>query len=208
MELAVLNESGQSDAKVTASDTLFRRDYNEVLVHQLLTAYRANARSVNRSQLTRAEVRHTTAKPYRQKGTGRARAGMVSSPLWRGGGRAFPNKPDENFSQKVNRKVYRAGIATILSQLVREDRLHVIDHFSVDAPKTRQVSEKLKGMGLSGASVLLIVDQLDERLYLAARNLPRILIREAHRADPLSLVRYDKVLITQTALEKLEGALA
>ncbi|MFZ5465284.1 MAG: 50S ribosomal protein L4, partial [Pseudomonadota bacterium] len=144
MELKLINDAGQPAATLQASDALFGRDYNEALVHQLVVAYQANARSGNRAQKDRGAVRHSTKKPWRQKGTGRARAGMVSSPLWRGGGRIFPNSPDENFSQKINRKMYRAGIAAILSQLAREDRLAVVENFSVEAPKTRLLAQKVK----------------------------------------------------------------
>lgn len=206
MELKLINEQGQQAATVSASDALFGRDFNEALVHQVVVAYQANARSGNRKQKDREEVRHTTKKPWRQKGTGRARAGMSSSPLWRGGGRIFPNTPEENFSHKVNRKMYRAGLATILSQLAREDRLVVVESFSVEAPKTKLVAQKLKGMGLD--SVLLITDGLDDNLFLAARNLPNVLVVEAHQADPVSLVRFPKVLITKAAVAKMEEILA
>ncbi|OHC65427.1 MAG: 50S ribosomal protein L4 [Rhodocyclales bacterium GWA2_65_20] len=206
MELKLINEQGQQAATLSASDALFGRDYNEALVHQVVVAYQANARSGNRAQLTRAEVHHSTKKPFRQKGTGRARAGMTSSPLWRGGGRIFPNSPEENFSQKVNRKMYRAGLAAILSQLAREDRLVVVENFAVDAPKTKLVAQKLKGMGLD--SVLLITDNLDDNLMLASRNLPNVLVLEAQHADPVSLVRFPKVLMTKAAVAKMEEMLA
>ena len=206
MELKLINDQGQQSATLSASDALFGRDYNEALVHQVVVAYQANARSGNRAQLTRAEVHHSTKKPFRQKGTGRARAGMTSSPLWRGGGRIFPNSPEENFSQKVNRKMYRAGLAAILSQLAREDRLVVVESFAVDAPKTKLVAQKLKGMGLD--SVLLITDSLDDNLMLASRNLPNMLVLEAQQADPVSLVRFPKVLMTKAAVAKMEEILA
>lgn len=206
MELKLINDQGQEAAKMAASDALFGRDFNEALVHQVVVAFQANARSGNRAQLTRAEVHHSTKKPFRQKGTGRARAGMTSSPLWRGGGRIFPNKPEENFSQKINRKMYRAGIAAILSQLAREDRLAVVENFAIEAPKTKLVAQKLKGMGLD--SVLVITDSLDENLALAARNLPNVLVLEAQQADPVSLVRFPKVLLTKAAVAKMEEMLA
>lgn len=206
MELKLINDQGQQAATVSASDTLFGRDYNEALVHQVVTAYQANGRFGNRAQFTRAEVRHSTKKPFRQKGTGRARAGMTSSPLWRGGGRIFPNSPDENYSQKVNRKMYRAGIASILSQLARENRLAVIDSFSVAAPKTKLVAHKLKGMGLE--SVLVITDNLDDNLLLASRNLPNVLVIEVQQTDPVSLVRFPQVLVTKGAVAKMEEMLA
>ncbi|MGD9870153.1 MAG: 50S ribosomal protein L4 [Thauera sp.] len=204
MELKLLNDQGQAASTLQASDVLFGRDYNEALVHQIVTAYAANARSGNRKQKGRAEIAKSTRKPFRQKGTGNARAGMASSPLWRGGGKIFPNTPDENFSQKVNRKMYRAGVATILSQLAREDRLAVVESFSVEAPKTRLLSQKLKGMGLD--SVLVITDELDENLFLSSRNLHHVLVLDVNEADPVSLVRFPKVLVTKGALAKMEEA--
>ncbi len=202
MELKLLNERGEQAATLQASDALFAREYNEALVHQVVVAYMANARSGNRAQKGRAEVAKSTHKPWRQKGTGRARSGMASSPIWRGGGKAFPNKPDENFSQKVNRKMFRAGVAAILSQLAREDRLAVVEDFSVEAPKTKLLTEKLKGMGLD--SVLVITDQFDENLYLSARNLHKVLVLEVSETDPVSLVHFAKVIVTKGALAKME----
>ncbi|MBC3810321.1 MULTISPECIES: 50S ribosomal protein L4 [Undibacterium] len=207
MELKLLNEQGQAAANVAAPDTIFGRDYNEALIHQVVVAYQANARSGNRKQKDREEVHHTTKKPWRQKGTGRARAGMSSSPLWRGGGRIFPNSPDENFSHKVNKKMYRAGICSILSQLAREDRLSVVDAVTVDAPKTKLLTEKLKALGCLD-SVLIITDEFNENLMLAARNLVNVLVVEPRYADPVSLVFYKKVLITKPALAKIEEMLA
>ena len=201
MELKLINDQGQASATVQASDAIFGREYNEALIHQLVVAYQANARSGNRAQKDRGEVKHTTAKPFKQKGTGNARAGMSSSPLWRGGGRIFPNRPDENFSQKVNRKQFRAGIASILSQLVREDRLVVVESFSVEAPKTRLLAQKIKGFG---ESVLVITDEIDENLWLSSRNLHNVLVLEAHEADPVSLVRYSRVVVTRAAVAKIE----
>ena len=206
MELKLLNAQGQASSNVAAPDTIFGRDYNEALIHQIVVAYQANARSGNRKQKDREEVSHTTKKPWRQKGTGRARAGMSSSPIWRGGGRAFPNSPDENFSHKVNKKMYRAGLCSILSQLARNDRLSVIEELSLEAPKTKLLAQKLKSMGLD--SVLVITDHLDENLMLASRNLPNVLVCEPRHADPLSLVFYKKVLITKPALAKIEEMLA
>jgi len=207
MELKLLNEQGQSAANIAAPDTIFGRDYNEALIHQVVVAFQANARSGNRKQKDREEVHHTTKKPWRQKGTGRARAGMSSSPLWRGGGRIFPNSPDENFSHKVNKKMYRAGICSILSQLAREGRLNVVDEVTVDAPKTKLLSDKLKTMGCLD-SVLIITDEFNENLMLAARNLANVLVVEPRYADPVSLVFYKKVLITKPALAKIEEMLA
>ncbi|AXK38569.1 50S ribosomal protein L4 [Crenobacter cavernae] len=202
MELKVINIQGQAVEGLNASDTLFGREYNESLVHQLVTAFLANARSGNRAQLTRAEVKHSTKKPFRQKGTGRARAGMTSSPVWRGGGRAFPNSPEENFSQKVNRKMYRAGMAAILSQLVREERLVIVDSLAVESPKTKEFAAKVKSLGLEQA--LFITKELDENLYLSSRNLPNVLVIEAQQADPYSLVRFKKVVMTRDAVQQFE----
>ncbi|MGE5094763.1 MAG: 50S ribosomal protein L4 [Betaproteobacteria bacterium] len=206
MELKVINEKGEAQATVAASETLFGRAYNEALVHQVVVAYQANGRQGSRAQMTRAEVRHSTKKPWRQKGTGRARSGMTSSPLWRGGGRIFPNKPDENFTQKLNRKMYRAGMASILSQLVREDRLSVVDGLTVEQPKTKVLAGKLRDMGFG--EVLILIDTLDENLYLSARNLPNVMVLEARHADPVSLMRFEKVLVTKAAVKHLEEALA
>jgi large subunit ribosomal protein L4 len=205
MELKLINEQGKPASTLQASDALFGRDYNEALVHQIVVAYQANARSGNRAQKDRTDVRHSTKKPWRQKGTGRARAGMTSSPLWRGGGRIFPNSPDENFSQKVNRKMYRAGMASILSQLAREDRLAVVENFSVEAPKTKLLMQKIRSMGMD--SVLVITDSLDENLYLSSRNLPNVLVLEVSEADPVSLVRFGNVLLTKGAVAKMEEML-
>ncbi|HPT49933.1 MAG TPA: 50S ribosomal protein L4 [Accumulibacter sp.] len=205
MELKLINEQGLEATRLEVSDLLFGREYNEALVHQVLVAYQANARSGDRAQKDRRDVRHTTKKPWRQKGTGRARAGMSSSPIWRGGGRVFPNSPDENFSQKLNRKMYRAGMATILSQLVRQDRLAVIEGLSVDVPKTRVFAAKIKRLGYE--SVLVITDDLTEELFLAARNLPNVLVVEVRQADPVSLVHFPKVLLTKSAVAKFEEIL-
>ena len=202
MELKVIDAKGQVSGSLAASDALFAREYNEASVHQLVTAFLANARSGNRAQLTRAEVKHSTKKPWRQKGTGRARAGMSSSPLWRGGGRIFPNKPDENFTQKVNRKMYRAGMATILSQLVRDERLFVIEDLSVATPKTKAFAEQVKNLGME--QVLFVTKQLDENVYLSSRNLSNVLVLEAQQIDPYSLLRYKKVVVTKEAVAQLE----
>jgi large subunit ribosomal protein L4 len=206
MELKLIGDNGQSAASVSASDALFDREYNETLVHQVVTAYLANARSANRAQKGRSDVAKSTRKPWRQKGTGRARAGMASSPLWRGGGKTFPNSPEENFSHKINRKMYRAGIGAILSQLVRENRLSVVESFVVDVPKTKTLSRKLKDMGFD--EVMIITDSVDENLYLSSRNLPGVMVVEAGHADPVSLMRFATVLITRGALAKIEELLA
>lgn len=202
MELKVIDAKGQVSGSLSVSDALFAREYNEALVHQLVNAYLANARSGNRAQKTRAEVKHSTKKPWRQKGTGRARSGMTSSPLWRKGGRAFPNKPDENFTQKVNRKMYRAGMATILSQLTRDERLFAIEALTAETPKTKVFAEQVKNLGLE--QVLFVTKQLDENVYLASRNLPNVLVLEAQQVDPYSLLGYKKVIITKDAVAQLE----
>ncbi len=206
MELKVLNDQGQATASVNASDELFGREYNESLVHQVVTAYMANARLGTRAQKGRSDIAKSTRKPWRQKGTGRARAGMASSPLWRGGGKIFPNSPDENFSHKVNRKMFRAGLASILSQLAREGRLAVVENFKVGSPKTKQLAQKVKGMGMD--NVLIITDNLDENLVLSARNLVNVLVVEPGQADPVSLLRFSYTLITKGAVAKFEEMLA
>ena len=190
MQLEFLNAQGQPADKFDVSPEVFGRDFNEDLVHQIVIAYQANARLGNRAQKDRAVVKHSTRKPWKQKGTGRARAGMTSSPLWRGGGKIFPNSPDENFTHKVNKKAYRAGMRSLFSQLAREGRLVVVDSFTVDAPKTKLVAEKCKAMGFD--SVMIIADGTDENLFLAARNLPNVLVVEPRYADPLSLLFYKK----------------
>ena len=206
MQLELLNEQGQAAAKVDAPETVFGREYNEDLVHQIVVAYQANARQGTRAQKDREQVKHSTKKPFKQKGTGNARAGMTSSPLWRGGGRIFPNSPEENFTQKINKKMYRAGMASIFSQLAREGRLAVVDSFKVDAPKTKLLAAKFKAMSLD--SVLVIADEVDDNLYLASRNLPNVLVLETRYADPLSLVHYKKVLVTKGAIDQLKEMFA
>ncbi len=206
MELNLIDDQGKATAKFSASDATFGREFNEALVHQLVTAYLANGRSGTRAQKDRGEVKHSTKKPFRQKGTGRARAGMTSSPLWRGGGRIFPNRPDENFSQKLNRKMYRAGVCAILSQLAREDRLVVVDTFLLSAPKTKLLSEKLKGMGFD--DVLIITDVLDDNLRLSSRNLHNVSVASVSEADPVTLIRHEKVVVTKSAIAKIEEMLA
>ena len=206
MQLELLNEQGQATAKFDAPDTVFARDYNEALVHQVVVAYQANARQGTRAQKNREAVHHSTKKPWRQKGTGRARAGSTSSPIWRGGGRTFPNMADENFSHKVNKKMYRAGMAAILSQLARDGRLSVIDSITLEAPKTKLLAAKFKAMGVE--SVLVIADVVDDNLALASRNLANVLVIEPRYADPLSLVFYKKVLVTKGALEQLKEMFA
>jgi len=206
MQLELLNDQGQAASKYDAPETVFGREYNEDLVHQIVVAYQANARQGTRAQKDREQVKHSTKKPFKQKGTGRARAGMTSSPLWRGGGRTFPNSPEENFTQKINKKMYRAGMASIFSQLAREGRLAVVDSFKVETPKTKQLAAKFKAMSLD--NVLVIADEVDENLYLASRNLINILIVEPRYADPVSLVNFKKVLVTKGAMDKLKEMFA
>ena len=208
MELKVINDQGQATANLNASDELFGREYNEDLIHQLVTAYQANARAGNSKQKGRSEIAKSTRKPFAQKGTGRARAGMASSPLWRGGGKIFPNTGEENYTQKVNRKMYRAGFASILSKLVSENRLVVVDSLTVDSPKTKLLAQKIKGMGLDSGRLLIITDSVDENLYLSSRNLPNVLVLEANQADPVSLVRFPSVVVTRNAVAKMEEMFA
>ena len=206
MDLKLINDSGQPSATVAASDSLFGREYNEALIHQVVTAFQANGRSGNRAQKGRGDINKSHKKPWAQKGTGRARAGQANSPLWRGGGKIFPSSPDENFSQKVNRKMFRAGIASILSQLVREGRLSVVEQIAVDAPKTKLFAQKIKALGLSG-TVLVVIDKLDDNIYLSSRNLPDVLVLETKEVDPVSLVRFENVLLTKAAVAQFEELL-
>ena len=203
MDLNLIDDKGQKTATVNGSDALFGHAYNEALVHQVVTAYQANARRGTRAQKGRGQVNKSHRKPWAQKGTGRARAGQANSPLWRGGGKIFPSSPDENFSQKVNRKMYRAGIASILSQLVRGARLSVIDGLAIDAPKTKVFAQKMKGYGLDG-TVLVVTEKLDDNLFLSSRNLPNVLVLETREVDPVSLVRFNHVLLTKGAVTQFE----
>ena len=205
MDIQLFNAQGQAGS-VAASDAVFGREYNEALIHQIVVAYQANARSGNRQQKDRQTVKHSTKKPWAQKGTGRARSGMTSSPIWRGGGRAFPNSPDENFTQKVNRKMHRAAMCSILSQLAREGRLVVVEDFAVEAPKTKLVADKLKALGTDSA--MIITADYSENLFLAARNLVNVYVCEPKHADPLSLLFYGKVLVTKAAIAQIEEILS
>ncbi len=200
-----LQLQGGGSGKVKVSDDTFGQDFREALVHQVVVACMASSRSGSAKQKTRAEVRGGGTKPWRQKGTGRARAGTICSPIWRGGGRAFAATPRDH-SQKINRKMYRAAMRSILSELVRQDRLVAVESFAVDAPKTKQLLKKLDAMGLENA--LIITEEPDEKLFLAARNLPRIAVCDAGDADPVSLVGFDKVVVTTAALKQLEERLA
>jgi large subunit ribosomal protein L4 len=206
MDLKLINDSGAPAATLAAPDAVFARDYNEALIHQVVIAYQANARSGNRAQKGRADINKSHKKPWAQKGTGRARAGQANSPLWRGGGKIFPSSPDENFSHKVNRKMFRAGIASILSQLVREGRLSVVEQLAVDAPKTKLFVGKIKALGLSG-TVLIVTDKIDDNIYMSSRNLPNVLVLEAREMDPVSLVRFENVVLTKGAVTQLEEIL-
>src|SRR5918912_1469566 len=205
MELKMVDAGGKGGGTVSAQDAIFGREFNQALVHQLVVAYQANARSGTRAEKDRGAVNHSTKKPWRQKGTGRARAGMTSSPLWRGGGKIFPNSPDENFTHKVNRKMYRAGLCAILSQLAREDRLRVVEQFKLDAPKTKLLAKKVKDMGFD--EVLVITDEVDEKLHLSSRNLTNVHVIPVRHANPVSLVHSKNVLLTKAAVAKLEEML-
>jgi large subunit ribosomal protein L4 len=200
-----MNLNTASGGTVTVSEVAFGKDFNEPLVHQVVTAYLAGARQGSKAQKTRSQVSGGGKKPWRQKGTGRARAGTIRSPLWRGGGKTFAAEP-RDFSQKVNRKMYRGALRCIFSELVRQERLVVVDEFNIDSPKTKQVASKLKDLELS--SVLIVTSEVDENLYLAARNLPKVDIRDASGVDPVSLIAFEKVLVTVPALKQLEEALA
>ncbi len=205
MELKLVSNENQTD-HVSVSDALFNREYNEALVHQVVTSYLSNARLATRAQKGRSEIAKSTRKPWRQKGTGRARAGMASSPLWRGGGRIFPNSPNENYRKKLNKKMYRAGMSVILSQLVRDGRLLVMDSFAVETYKTKEFSEKLKNIGLN--NVLIVLEEISEDLYLASRNIPHVAVVELKNIDPVSLLRFDNTLITTKGLKKIEEMLS
>ena len=204
MEFKILDNQGKLSKKtLTASDATFGKDFNEALIHKLVVSYMSNARSGTRSQKTRSEVKHSTRKPFRQKGTGNARAGMTSSPIWRGGGRAFPNRTDENFIKKINKKAYRAGMKSILSELVRQDRLSIIEEFKIKEPKTKDFVKKIKSLGVTDKA-LILVDSFDENLYLSSRNVPHVLVVEARFADPVSLVHFPKVIATTGSVKQLE----
>ena len=205
MDLKLIDDTGKPGT-LAASDALFAREYNEALVHQVVTAFQANARSGNRAQKSRGHINKSHKKPWQQKGTGRARAGQANSPLWRGGGKIFPNTPDENFSQKVNRRMYRAGIASILSQLVRENRLAVVDAIAVDSPKTKLFAQKIKALGREG-TLLVVTDKLDDNVFLSSRNLADVLVLETREVDPVSLLRFNNVLLTRAAVAQFEEML-
>ena len=199
-----LNLAG-AGGSVEVSDLAFGKEFNETLVHQVVTAYLAGGRQGTKAQKNRSAVSGGGAKPWRQKGTGRARAGTIRSPLWRTGGVTFAAQP-RNHAQKVNKKMYRAALRCILSELVRQERLVVVDNFQVEAPKTKQFVAKLNELELSNA--LLITEDVEQNLYLAARNVPHVDVRDAAGIDPVSLVGFEKVLVTVPALKKIEEALA
>jgi len=206
MELKLIGKKDQTTDSITVSDELFNRDYNEALVHQVITSYLSNARGATRAQKGRSDVAKSTRKPWRQKGTGRARVGMASSPIWRGGGKVFPSSPDENFRKKLNRKMYRAGVSVIVSQLIRDNRLLVTDTFNIDTYKTKALSEKLKALELD--EVMVITHEIDDNLLLSSRNIPRVAIVEVKNVDPVSLLRFEKILITTEGLKKFEEILS
>jgi large subunit ribosomal protein L4 len=205
MNLKLISKGAQPQ-DVQVSDTTFAREYNESLVHQIIVAYMAAGRAGTKAQKTKAEVRGGGIKPWRQKGTGQARAGSIRSPIWVGGGRAFAAKP-RDFSQKVNRKMYRAGLQAMLSQLARTERLQVVNGIELEAPKTKLLVQKLKDLNL-GESVLVVVEAFDEKLELASRNLPYVDVLPVSALDPLSLARHDQVLATVGAVRLLEERLA
>lgn len=204
VKVPCLNKDGQS-GDIVLPEFIFGRAYNEALVHQVVNSYLSNARMGTRSQKGRSEVSGSTRKLWRQKGTGRARVGAASNPLWRGGGNIFPNRPDEKFSQKINRKMYRAGMCAILSRLLRDSRLKFVDEFVVNTPKTRDFIQKLRMYQLS--KVMIITDFVDNNLYLASRNVPNIKVIEVAHIDPVSLLRYENIIITRETAGKFEGVL-
>ena len=205
MELNVVKPGNEAAGTVAVSEANFAREYNEALVHQVVTAYLSGARQGTRSQKTRSEVAGGGKKPWRQKGTGRARAGTIRSPIWRSGGVTFAAKPQDH-SQKVNRKMYRAAMRSILSELARTDRLMIVETLDVEQPKTKLLVETLKGYGVD--NVLIVADSVDKNLYLASRNLHKVDVRDVEGADPVSLIAYDKVMITVDAVKRFEEALA
>ena len=205
MNLKLVSKGAQAQ-DFQVSDATFAREFNEALVHQVVTAYRAAGRAGTKAQKTKAEVRGGGTKPWRQKGTGQARAGSIRSPIWVGGGRAFAAKP-RDFTQKVNRKMYRGAMRAMLSELARQERLLVVNDLAIEAPKTKLLVEKLKELEL-GHNVLVLVEAFDEKLELAARNLPYVDVLPVSALDPLSLARHDKVLATVAAVRLLEERLA
>lgn len=205
----VFNMAGEKIGEIELSEAIFGIEPNKNVLHDCVKNHLANCRQGTQSALTKGEVSYTTKKPWRQKGTGRARSGMTSSPVWRGGGRAFPNSPDENFSQKVNKKMYRAAMASIWSKLVADERLCVVESFAVESPKTKAFATQLKTMGLQN-KVLLVVgaEELTDNLILASRNMKDVLVVPTRYADPLCLLYFDKVVVTKAAVSEIEEMLA
>lgn len=207
MKVSVMNQAGvKGGSDMEVSDETFAADFNESLVHQIVVAYQANARLGTRAQKNRSAVRGGGAKPHRQKGSGQARAGTIRSPLWRGGGKVFPSSPLENFSHKVNKKMHRAGMRSILSELLRQDRIVAVDSFTLDAPKTKSLTERLTKLG--APDVLIITDARDENLHLSARNLHKVDVRDVTTIDPVSLIGHEKVIMTVAAIKRLQEILA
>ena len=205
MELSIQQAGKKKAAVMNVADSVFSAEFNEPLVHQVLTTYMAGARAGTKAQRTRSEVRGGGKKPWRQKGTGRARAGTIRSPLWRSGGVTFAAKP-RDYSKKLNKKMYRGAMRAIFSELLRQDRLVVVDSFNVEEPKTKLVKQKLAELGLE--EVLIITEELNEQLYLGIRNLPKVDVIDTNEIDPYSLIGFEKVLITQPAVEKIEAWLS
>ncbi|MDH3354304.1 MAG: 50S ribosomal protein L4 [Chromatiales bacterium] len=206
MEIKLTTQTGRASTKsVELSDDHFARDFNESLIHQVVTAYLAGGRAGTKASKSRSDVRGGGAKPWRQKGTGRARAGTIRSPIWRSGGVTFAATP-RDYSQKVNKKMYRAAMQSILSELVRKERLIVVDKFAMDAPKTKQLNEKLKALGTS--NVLIVTDEVDENLYLSSRNLMNVEAISSKQIDPVRLVGHEKVIMTVAAVKAIEETLA
>lgn len=205
MELTIQKSGKKKAGSMTVADSVFSAEFNESLVHQVLTTYLAGARAGTKAQKTRSDVRGGGKKPWRQKGTGRARAGTIRSPIWRGGGVTFAAKP-RDYSKKLNKKMYRSAMRSILSELVRQERFICVDEFDVAESKTKLVKEKLNGLGLN--EVLIVTDELSENLYLGVRNLPKVDVIDTNEIDPYSLIGFDKVLMTQAAVEKVEAWLS
>jgi large subunit ribosomal protein L4 len=205
MELNVINAENQAGGAIEVSDATFAAEFNEALVHQVVTAYLAASRAGTKANKNRSAVRGGGAKPFRQKGTGRARAGTIRSPLWRSGGVTFAAQP-RDYGQKLNRKMYRAALRSILAELVRQERLVTIDSFELPDHKTRNLAQRLKALGLD--DVLIVAEEVTDNLYLAARNLHRVDVRDVSGMDPVSLVGFEKVLVTQGALKRIEEMLA
>jgi len=205
MELKLRQSNKKADGKITVADSIFATEYNEALIHQVLNAFMAGSRAGTKAQKTRSDVRGGGRKPWRQKGTGRARSGTIRNPIWRGGGVTFATRPKDH-SQKLNKKMYRGAMRSILAELVRQDRLILIDEFSVEAPKTKDMVARLKTLDLS--DVLIVTGEVTENLFLSTRNIPHVDVIDTEEINPYVLIGYEKVLMTQDALTKVEGLLA